>query len=602
MNTLMRSALIAGAVLSFGIVVEAGPERVSALDSPRLDAKEDKKNFSDFKKRYDGTKVNKERSEIAQQYFEKTSPYYDGFEHVISDQHWLTRWAAQDPLRKLDASTRLKLLKEAIGQKSEDIRHHFIYAIALLAEEVSPAEWELLAKQMEAPKESFWVKATIARALGRWPVSQDPSRAAEPKNEEEKKAQEEAIAKIIADAQALLKTNFEILLKQLEFLTNDKKLSKDLEKGKNDELTWYRNMIVYSLERLSSQEWSTDYTSWKIWWDENRDKPLNYRFDRKLKQKVGEAEVDSRYVERKIRKFELNSELLMLPDYANKPGYYSPYLDDMTQYFNRVSFFELPDATHLAGPRQDGRQSNLPANGYYYPLDRVAKEIFLPSQKNRELPAGMIANGMSSPVAMHYAYEDVRTAKKKDDRKVPFIVCINPWVDFGDMSKSVQQLRGHKNEVWSDYGLSRSYPDNQKMTAEQSHNAGIGRISALFSNPQNPWHIEARQAEYTPEEWQARSRGSAFIDDSAKFDPDPALGKEVPALFIFGKDDPQYVSGTDKKCQKAFPNCTIVFMEGAGRMPWVEKPEEFKRHVLDFVQKTDLWKEAVKARESDKKN
>ena len=56
----------------------------------------------------------------------------------------------------------------------------------------------------------------------------------------------------------------------------------------------------------------------------------------------------------------------------------------------------------------------------------------------------------------------------------------------------------------------------------------------------------------------------------------------VPTLFIHGTLDPRPSDGARMMFER-FPIARFVEIDGAGHLPWVERPVEFKSAVLGFL-------------------
>ena len=57
---------------------------------------------------------------------------------------------------------------------------------------------------------------------------------------------------------------------------------------------------------------------------------------------------------------------------------------------------------------------------------------------------------------------------------------------------------------------------------------------------------------------------------------------DVPTLFIHGSRDPRPPDGARLVFER-FPNTRFVEIDGAGHLPWVERPVEFADAVLGFL-------------------
>ena len=64
-------------------------------------------------------------------------------------------------------------------------------------------------------------------------------------------------------------------------------------------------------------------------------------------------------------------------------------------------------------------------------------------------------------------------------------------------------------------------------------------------------------------------------------------GLDIPVLIIDGTRDPRPRWAVDS-LEQALPAVTRVILPGAGHMPWLEEPQEFSRHLLDFLGAAEL--------------
>jgi len=63
------------------------------------------------------------------------------------------------------------------------------------------------------------------------------------------------------------------------------------------------------------------------------------------------------------------------------------------------------------------------------------------------------------------------------------------------------------------------------------------------------------------------------------------LGKlQQSTLLILGTKDNFVSQETGRTIAAAMPHGTFCPIEGAGHLPWLEKPEEVRRIILDFLQ------------------
>jgi pimeloyl-ACP methyl ester carboxylesterase len=58
---------------------------------------------------------------------------------------------------------------------------------------------------------------------------------------------------------------------------------------------------------------------------------------------------------------------------------------------------------------------------------------------------------------------------------------------------------------------------------------------------------------------------------------------DIPTLLLWGTRDPAVLPSSSAKLKEHFRNSRLVPLEGAGHLPYEEKPEEFNRALVDFL-------------------
>jgi len=106
---------------------------------------------------------------------------------------------------------------------------------------------------------------------------------------------------------------------------------------------------------------------------------------------------------------------------------------------------------------------------------------------------------------------------------------------------------------------------------------------------------EARTAADVDPQLRAAVREMDFYN-SARYPPDaepqriqpPAVGRlteiRVPTLVIVGDCDVDDVRDAAEELQRGIPGARLVVMPGVAHVPNMERPEEFNRIVLDFLE------------------
>ena len=59
----------------------------------------------------------------------------------------------------------------------------------------------------------------------------------------------------------------------------------------------------------------------------------------------------------------------------------------------------------------------------------------------------------------------------------------------------------------------------------------------------------------------------------------------VPTLIVVGSHDVATPPGRSRELQRLIPDSELVVLDRAGHNPWAERPEEFRRAVVDFLQR-----------------
>jgi pimeloyl-ACP methyl ester carboxylesterase len=80
----------------------------------------------------------------------------------------------------------------------------------------------------------------------------------------------------------------------------------------------------------------------------------------------------------------------------------------------------------------------------------------------------------------------------------------------------------------------------------------------------------------------------SLVNPRSLFGADYDLTKQLPGLkmpvqLIWGADDPLFPVSHATRAHGAIPNCRLTVIEGAGHTPQAERPEEFNRALLSFL-------------------
>ncbi len=485
------------------------------------------------------SKVAKERQKAAKLLPLNSVEALEHYETVLKDNSWTVRVPVINKLIKLESEEVKAEFQEAFEkQKDAAVKDQMLWAWGRM-EKMKVEDWEFVHKVAQDDREDNSCRAVALRLMNR---------------------------KL---SQKQMKGNFEALFGMLKFFMSEKMEKKA---NRDEELRLLKWLTIYGLEKITSEEWGDSIIAWESWWRDNKESPLKYREDVTTEGEYGGVKVEGRTAVRKKPKKLTSTELLVLPQFGFGTDYFDPYLYEFTQYFKMTSFF-LPLAEKIGKPVKDA-MGNTDPNAYYYPMKGVA-EIFAQRRKEQGGTVGMIGVEMSNFVAMEYA--------ANDPEGCVFIICIGSWASMKEQVEALQDMRKSKREEDKQYArILRTYP-RPDHTPEEMFDAQTGAVSHLFSNKQNPDHYYVSAVGQKPMKGSGRS---IVLDPGYAFE---SKSINVPALFIWGEDDPMYVKGTEKQLKKYFKNARFVTMENVSRLPWLEDPITFYDTVTDFFDDFDVW-------------
>ncbi len=78
---------------------------------------------------------------------------------------------------------------------------------------------------------------------------------------------------------------------------------------------------------------------------------------------------------------------------------------------------------------------------------------------------------------------------------------------------------------------------------------------------------------------------AAAASPAASTDIGPVLAKKIPVLFIVGEQDQLIPPPIIEAMHKKMPGSQLVKVAGAGHSVYFEKPEDYNKIVMDFLQK-----------------
>jgi len=189
------------------------------------------------------------------------------YQTATEDPRWSIRIQATLRIRGIEVGAGRDAYIDAFRkEKKETTRAQMLWNLAVF-EDKSDSEWKVIREVLQDVRESMRVRITAARLM-ETPLQQD-----------------------------LMKANFEALLATLTAFNADDKIQKRLDKDKvQRQFKW---LLVYAMERLTSEEWGDSVAGWDTWWNQNKTQPLKYRQDNKVQSEVSGVKVEGRTAVRK---------------------------------------------------------------------------------------------------------------------------------------------------------------------------------------------------------------------------------------------------------------------------------------------------------------
>lgn len=575
MRKLIACSLALAAVAGISVLATAGS------------AQADEKASAGFIREFKAAKNALERKEKVET-IDADPGLLGAYEVVLSDPYWSIRWPVVVKIAQFSsAESRADVAKYMRTIKDANARHQMVWAYAHSSMQ-TPEEWKALHDILKDPKENDDIKATVLRSMWRWMGSPLPKDTTGD-SEEVKAKKDEERKKIMDYVQPMLKANFKAYLDFLKHLQADKDYKKKLagKRGSNTQARLLQWLAVEGLEKLTSEERGDNTNSWDIFWTEVESKNLNlnYRFDdAREEMKIGDTNVKARTAVRQKAKKLTGVHMLFMPD-DDSDLYFQPFDREFTQYFKLSSFIK-PDGAKW------GRKND--AQSYFYP-DKEVAEQFQAYRKGQGGMIGMLTIGSAGYLAMEYA--------KADPDGCAFIICIGAWSGNDVMKQGRVQGENSKRDDIQNFYRSLYYPRPEAIWNDPLKNfhRETGQFSHRFSDQYDPDIYYLRQKLY--EGAQAREKERSGLQ--SLIEPQYEVkgkGFQVPALFIFGKDDQ---ASNQKKAQsdlsKMFPNADFVVMENVSLSPWLEDPIAFYDVFETFMEKRKVWERIEKYREAEEK-
>ncbi len=231
--------------------------------------------------------------------------------------------------------------------------------------------------------------------------------------------------------------------------------------------------------------------------------------------------------------------------------------------------FELFAQTHRV-LRYDARgfgASNLPAGAYAHHEDLKALLDTLGIER-----ATPIAVSMAGEIAL-------KTALTYPDRIGGLILCTT-GAAAGEASDAVKQL-------WADADAAYEAGDIAKAVEIESR----GWVDGPHRSPSevDP-DVRARVDLMNTALWEriAREPDAGEEEDFAPPVKDRLADVRVPTLLITGDLDQSHILTSMDRLAAAIPGAESVTIRGTAHLPSMERPEEFNRAVMDFLQRNQL--------------
>jgi|GEM_PF-4749632 len=555
---------------------------------------EPKEKIKAFEKEW-SSRVPREKNEAVKALPNDSKQYLESYIEILKNEHWMIREQGMVNLATATPDVLEGLVEEArdLNDKKDDerkLRAHIIFTLCV-ANQRNDATWDYVREVL--------VNVDEDGDEGDYAVSNRIEAALHMSNNY---------------GEEVNKPNFEALfavLKQLLGSTEEdsKKADKEIEKKrkvleKDKGLRHLKWLVVYAMEKLTSQRHGDLVNGWQIWWDGAKDGPILYRNDGEaVSTEVEGVEVKGRQYAREKQDLPTDLELLILPSVEFYGEWMEPYMYEFTKYFN-VTMLRMPDASKMKDLKRPTDRNGTPdPNAYYQPVDRIYK-IFEARRKEKGGNVGMIALGATACfMAMEYA--------KNQPDGIQFIVCVGAYSGndrFNSALESARNQGGDSTLQWYAAILRTYYGPNgprEAFTEDQQFEAQIGRMSHLVFDPYSVNNIRMNQIENQVnakrrkemEESGERPSGQAsLIDGDYVFE-----GKKIktPALFFYSKNDKLGDKGSPNKLKGMFSNAHLVELEDTAAVPYVEDPMGFIENFKEFMDEEEVWEKIKKDRKKD---
>jgi pimeloyl-ACP methyl ester carboxylesterase len=229
-----------------------------------------------------------------------------------------------------------------------------------------------------------------------------------------------------------------------------------------------------------------------------------------------------------------------------------------------VLALDLPGLGDCGVPRQDvSRQTDCSMQAQATRLDSLLEKLKLG-------PVDVVGSSWGGAVAIFLA------ARSSKVRSLVLAAPVNPWSNFG--AGRIRFLNGRLGKMLLPLALPLSRPLHltaiQRMYGDPRR-VPPGTLEGYSSQLLRPGR--AHNILNTMSYWQK--------DITALRDSIPRVN--APSLLIWGTRDGAVDLRSSEPLMQAMPGCQLALIEGAGHLPFEERPEEFNRLVLDFLERVN---------------
>lgn len=373
------------------------------------------------------------------------------------------------------------------------------------------------------------------------------------------------------EAQAQAKKQVEWLMAFLAEQVADKKADRLVK--------WH---TVDALEGLTGQDFGDEMKSWNVWWNDNKAKDLEPRKADKVKDALGDIDIEGETFARKQPRGVQNMDLLILPEFGYSGAYWRPYVFELNKMFNAV-FVDLPDASRLPGVEHPkDRDGNEDRGAYFYPLPQLVDAFERRREASNQKKVGILAHGVSGWIALQYA--------RQKPESVAFVIVMNTWSSENAYGSARGQCESDsKDLIRKNYGRTLVYdPTGRQGPASMKEDELVmARIGNYKRMAFDPMALDPLLQGAIPDIYSKPVGGGQALVPKFDFKFDARYGKlKVPCWLVWGKNDWMYVKGDEATIGNAFDKPMTTIYENSSRTPWGEEPirffDDFQKLIKDY--------------------